>query len=57
MRRARIVAWVESLSVKQLRHALVNSVSELVIQEVVRFPEDEPAPYWDSNGDRLDEID
>ena len=54
MKRAKIIEWVETLEIEQLKRVSVNLVQRLIETDDVHFPADADRPYWESCGESLD---
>ncbi len=49
--------WIETLSTEQLKKALLDCVSELIMTESVWLSDYRNIPYWDATGDNVDGTD
>jgi hypothetical protein len=52
--RANLKKWLATLSTEQIKAITLDCLEELILTETVRFWDESKAPYWDSNGERLD---
>ncbi len=53
-RTERLQKWIETLSTKQMKKILLETVDFCIDAEMVAFYESSKTPYWDNTGERLD---
>lgn len=46
--------WANSLTIEELRKTVLDLVEHNLMTEDIKFYEDNDAPYWDTNGERID---
>lgn len=51
----RLKDWINDLTVEDLKKLSLECIKELMLAEMIRFPQDCDAPYWEHSGDLLNE--
>lgn len=55
-RRERLQNWMDTLSIIQKNRIILELLDYAIDSEYVNFYDDSEAPYFDSDGERLDEL-
>lgn len=50
----RLENWIESLSNELIKSTLLQCVDDLIDSGDIKFYDNSPAPYWDSDGEYVD---